>query len=236
MEKFRILLIEDERELAAIVSEILEDHGYAVETADSAAAAFEKMGKNAFHLIVLDINLPDSDGFAVCREIRRNSDVPIIFASARTGENEKITGLDIGGDDYIPKPFSSNVLLAHINASLRRAYGFGKAADAVRFGNIEVDFSSRSVRRDSKTVQLSLREFDLLACLCRSINTAVTKEKLLSDVWGIYSETDPSTLTVHIRWLREKLEDDPQNPQYIRTVYKVGYMLCDGTVKKESED
>ena len=181
--------------------------------------------KNTFHLILLDINLPDSDGFALCKELRRVSTVPVIFASARTAENDRISGYEIGGDDYLPKPYSMKGLLVHVQALLRRTYGFSEEEKIVSFGNIQVNITSRSVTKNGAPVNLSLREFDLLAYLCEHKNQAMPKEKILTSVWGAFMTSEASTLTVHIRWLREKLEDDPADPKYIKTVYKVGYML-----------
>ena len=163
-------------------------------------------------------------GFEVCRELRRMSDVPVIFASARTSETDRVAGFDIGGDDYLPKPYSMKELLARVNALMRRAYGFSEEK-VVNFGEVSVNIISRTVTKNGQEVTLSLREFDLLAYLCEHKNTAVPKEKLISEVWGVFSLVEPSTLTVHIRWLREKLENEPAKPQYIKTVYKVGYML-----------
>ena len=220
-----ILIIDDDEDLTMILSDMLTDHGFDVMHACSSEEAFRLLSERRFHLILLDINLPDAEGFEVCRELRRVSEVPVIFASARTSESDRITGLDIGGDDYIPKPFSMKELLSRINALLRRTYGFGDAEQRIAFGDVTVNLSARTVTKAGAEVSLSLREFDLLACLTQHMNTAIPKDKLLSEVWGAFSEVDPSTLTVHIRWLREKLEDDPAKPKYIKTVYKVGYML-----------
>ena len=151
--------------------------------------------------------------------------MPVIFASARTDVTDRITGFDIGGDDYLPKPYSMKELLSRVNALIRRSYGFSDEERIISFENITVNITSRTVTRDSQAVSLSLREFDLLAYLCEHKNTAVPKEKLLSEVWGAFSSAEPSTLTVHIRWLREKLEENPAFPKYIKTVFKVGYML-----------
>ena len=223
--KREILLIDDDADLSMIISDMLTDHGYGVTCAPNSIIAFDLLSKSRYDLILLDINLPDAVGFDICSELRRVSDVPIIFASARTSETDRITGLDIGGDDYIPKPFSMKELLSHINALIRRTYGFGKAENTVSFGSVTVDITARSVIKNGTPVNLSLREFDLLAYLCEHPNTAISKEKLLSEVWGAYSAVEPTTLAVHIRWLREKLEDDPASPKYIKTVYKVGYIL-----------
>ena len=223
--KKEILIIDDDIDIAMIISDMLTDQGFGVTHAASSEEAFELLTNKGFHLIILDINLPDAIGFEVCRELRKVSEVPVIFASARTSETDRITGLDIGGDDYIPKPFSMKELLAHINALLRRTYGFSDEEKTISFGDITVDLGSRSVTKKGNAVSLSMREFDLLAYLCTHPNTALTKDKLLNEVWGAFSPVEPKTLAVHIRWLREKLEDDPAEPRFIKTVYKVGYIL-----------
>lgn len=220
-----ILIIDDDTDLSFIISEMLESYGYAVTTAENGEEAFELLSRHSYHLILLDINLPDTTGLELCRDLRRVSSVPVIFASARTSESDRITGFDIGGDDYLPKPYSMKELLSRVNALIRRSYGFSEQEKVVSFGGISVNITSRSVTKNGETVSLSLREFDLLAYLCENINSVIPKDKLIAEVWGAFSEVEPSTLTVHIRWLREKLEDDPAKPQFIKTVYKVGYKL-----------
>ncbi len=225
MSEKQILIIDDDEDLSFIISEMLESYGYGVTRAENSEKAFALLSENKFHLILLDINLPDATGFEICKELRRVSTVPIIFASARTDENDRIRGFDIGGDDYLPKPYSMKELLSRVNALIRRTYGFSEKEKMITFGNVTVNITARTVMKNGKTVSLSLREFDLLAYLCEHKNTAVSKETLLSEVWGAFSIVEPSTLTVHIRWLREKLEEDPAKPRFIKTVYKVGYML-----------
>lgn len=221
----KILIIDDDEDLSMIISDMLSDYGYCVTLAGDSESAFELLSCHTYHLILLDINLPDSDGFEICRELRRTSTVPVIFASARTSETDRISGYDIGGDDYLPKPYSMKELLAHVNALIRRTYGFSEQEKIISFGNVTVNITARSVTKSGNPVSLSLREFDLLAYLCEHRNTAIPKDKLLSEVWGAFSTVEPSTLTVHIRWLREKLEDNPAKPKYIKTVYRVGYLL-----------
>lgn len=223
--KKHILIVDDDEDLSFIISEMLERYGYAVSRAENSSRAFDMLTENKFELVLLDINLPKTTGFEVCRELRKASSVPVIFASARTSETDRITGFDIGGDDYLPKPYSMKELLSRVNALIRRAYGFSEEERIVKFGDVIVNVTSRTVTKKDQPVSLSLREFDLLAYLCEHKNTAVPKNKLLSEVWGAFSIVEPSTLTVHIRWLREKLEDDPAKPKYIKTVYKVGYIL-----------
>lgn len=220
-----ILIIDDDEDLSFIISEMLASYGYSVTCAPDSETAFELLSENTYHLILLDINLPDTTGFELCRELRRASTVPVIFASARTSETDRITGFDIGGDDYLPKPYSMKELLSRANALIRRTYGFNEEEKTVSFGNVSVNITARTVAKNGEAVSLSLREFDLLAYLCEHKNTAVPKDKLISEVWGAFSMVEPSTLTVHIRWLREKLEDEPAKPKFIKTVFKVGYML-----------
>lgn len=221
----KILIVDDDKDLSFIISEMLESYGYDVTCTESCDEAFSLLSKEKFSLVLLDINLPDGTGFEICSELRRVSDVPVIFASARTSEDDRINGFDIGGDDYLPKPYSMKELLSRVNALIRRAYGFNKQEKIVSFGSISVNITSRTVTKNGAAISLSLREFDLLAYLCENKNTAISKEKLLSEVWGAFSEVEPSTLAVHIRWLREKLEEKPAEPEYIKTIYKVGYML-----------
>ena len=220
-----ILIIDDDEDLSLIISDMLEDYGYHAVMAVDGDSAFTLLAEQTFHLIILDINLPHQTGFELCEELRKVSTVPVIFASARTSETDRITGFDLGGDDYLPKPYSMKELLSRVNALIRRTYGFQKEETIITFGDITVNLTARKVTREGKEISLSLREFDLLAYLCEHKNTALSKETLLTEIWGTFSMVEPSTLTVHIRWLREKLEENPSKPQFIKTVYKVGYML-----------
>ena len=221
----KILIVDDDEELSFIIKRMLESYSYSVSVTHSCGEAFELLAENRFELILLDVNLPDGTGFEVCKELRRACDVPVIFASARTDEDDRVTGFELGGDDYLPKPYSMRELLARVNALLRRTYKNNSEEKLVRFGDVAVNITARTVSKGGSPAALSLREFDLLAYLCEHMNTPVPKEKLLCEVWGAFSEVEPSTLAVHIRWLREKLEDDPAEPKYIKTIRKVGYVL-----------
>lgn len=223
--KKKILIIDDDEDLSFIISDMLESYGYQVTWAKDSEEAFLYLSENMYHLILLDINLPNTTGFELCKELRKVSTVPVIFASARINETDRITGFDIGGDDYLPKPYSMKELLSRVNALIRRTYGFAKEEKIIQFGEVFVDINARTVTKKGQVVSLSLREFDLLAYLCEHKNVAIPKEELLSEVWGAFSMVEPSTLTVHIRWLREKLEENPAKPDYIKTVFKVGYLL-----------
>lgn len=221
----RILIIDDDVAMCDVIEDTLNEYGFTPTSANSLEAGRELLSKSPFELIILDINLPDGTGFEFTKDLRKYSNVPIIFASARTSVDDRIVSLDIGGDDYLSKPYSLKELLSHVNALMRRTYGTTNADKTTRFGDIVVNSTSRTVIKNDKTVNLSLREFDLLNYLVNHPNVAITKEKLLSEVWGAYNIAEPSTLTVHIRWLREKLEDDPANPKFIKTVRGVGYIL-----------
>lgn len=216
--RYNCLIVDDDADLSAVTADCLEDAGFSVRTAVNATDAMEKL--EGVHLILLDINLPDGTGFDLCKKIRAETKIPIIFISARTSDTDKIEGLDIGGDDYVPKPYSLGELLSRARAHIRRCY-----PEVARFGDVEVDIDARKVLKRNVEVSLSAKEFDLLCLLLQNINRAMPKEKLLSAVWGAYSEAEPSTLTVHIRWLREKLEDDPASPRFIKTAHRFGYML-----------
>lgn len=226
----KILMIDDDKDLSMITQDMLEDYGYSVTLAESAEEAYDILRNQVFELLILDINLPDGTGFEVCKELRSVSQVPIIFCSARTSEDDRIQGLDIGGDDYLPKPYSLRELLSRVNSLMRRVYGFQRECEEIVLGEgsqqeIRILPEERMVYCNSKPVNLSLKEFDVLLYLAKHMGNAVRKEELLAGVWGAYSEVEMSTLTVHIRWLREKLEKDPSKPEYIKTVWGVGYRL-----------
>lgn len=225
MAKHNILIVDDDRDLSFITADTLESYGYEVMSAADPDEAFALLENVQFQLILLDINLPGMSGFEVCQELRRISRVPVIFASARTGEEDKIKGLDIGGDDYLEKPYSLKELLARIKALIRRTYGEDDQEPCYHFGAVTVDVGRRKVTRKGQEIRLALKEFDVLAYLCGHQGNAVSKEQILRDVWGLLAEAELATVAVHIRWLREKLEEDPAHPVYIRTVWGVGYRL-----------
>ncbi len=230
MDKKRILIVDDDMDLSMLIMDMLEDKGYSASMVGSLDEAYTILVKEQFHLILLDINLPDGTGFSFCEELRRVSTVPVIFASARTSEDDKIVGLDMGGDDYIPKPYSLKELMSRINSLIRRTYGFESESakyilKAGKDNTIEIDTATRTVKKQGVVVNLSLREYDLLSYMAEKKGQALPKDKLISDVWGAFTEVEPSTLTVHIRWLREKLEKDPSNPVFVKTVWGVGYMI-----------
>ena len=225
--KNSILIIDDDKELGEITSDMLEAYGYEVTKVLDSTEAYEILSNKVFQLIILDINLPFETGFEVCKEIRKVSTVPIIFASARTAESDRIEGLDIGGDDYISKPYSLKELLSRVNALIRRTYKFNEEFEILKVGNIIVDEEKRVVEKDNREISLSLKEFDLLLYMMKNKNKPLKKEEILTAVWGAFSDIELSTVPVHIRWLREKLEDDSSNPKFIKTVWGIGYTFCD---------
>lgn len=230
--KKRILVVDDDKDLSAIIADMLRTYDYEVELVTDCEQAFDILRDKQFHLILLDINLPDGDGFYVCKELRQVSLVPVIFASARTREDDKITGLDIGGDDYLEKPYSLRELLARVNALMRRTYHDSEDAPVYEMGTLKIDTGKRVVLKEGKEVKLALKEFDVLKFLCLHQGQTVSKEEILHEVWGAFSEAEIATVAVHIRWLREKLEEDPAQPKWIKTVWGVGYKLeSDGDVK-----
>jgi len=225
MKKRDILIVDDDIDLASITKDLLEDYEYSVEWASSVENAYDMMLDSDYKLIVLDINLPGDSGFDFCKELRKSCTVPIIFVSSRTSETDRITGLDLGADDYLPKPYSLQELLSRIKANLRRAYGFLEGQSKYIFGDLIVDVASRKVTLKELEIPLALREFDLLKYMIEHKDTALNKEKILSEVWGTYNQVEPSTVAVHIRWLREKLEEDPSKPARLKTVWGVGYIF-----------
>ena len=154
---YKILIIDDDRDILVIISDMLSGYGYEVTTAESAEEAFGLLSSNSYHLLLLDINLPDSDGFEICKQLREVSTVPVIFASARTSESDRISGYEIGGDDYLPKPYSMKELLVHVQALLRRTYGFSTEEKIVTFGDISVNITARSVTKKGEPVALKIR-------------------------------------------------------------------------------
>ncbi|MBM4413254.1 MAG: response regulator transcription factor [Chloroflexi bacterium] len=219
-----VLLVEDDVTLAETVKYNLEREGYTVLHAADGVVALEMARREHPDILVLDIMLPRLDGFSVCRMLRKESSVPVIMLTARQDEYDRIAGLEMGADDYLPKPFSMGELHARIRAILRRSDRTqGIDRDIMQLGVIKLDAGSRRIWRDNNEVQLSQKEFDLLACLMRNRGLALSRDVLLERVWGMDYVGDGRTVDVHIRWLREKIEADPSTPEYLQTVRGIGY-------------
>ena len=224
----KILVVDDERVLVKGIKFNLENEGYQVEVGFDGEEAVEKAREGSFDLILLDLMMPKIDGLQACMRIREFSTVPIIMLTARGEDTDKIIGFEYGADDYITKPFNLLELKARIRALLRRS---GVAAQNAKTGvltagHITLDPGERSARRDGKPVELTAKEFDLMELLLRNPGRVYSRENLLNVVWGYEYIGDYRTVDVHVRRLREKLELDPANPQYIRTKWGVGYYLA----------
>jgi len=187
-----------------------------------AQSCLDFLRDNQVDLILLDVNLGTSSGFDLCCTLRKTTDIPILFISARTSEDDMLLGLNIGGDDYIPKPYSLTMLLAKVKAVLKRQKRITSNSDILNFGNICIAFSGGDVTLNEQTVELTSFEYKLLIYLVKNRNRTVSKDELFANVWGD-SFTGDNALNVHIRHLREKLENDPQNPRFIKTVWGTGY-------------
>lgn len=221
-----ILVVEDETTVLETLSYNLQQEGYKVLTAEDGEQALEIIRTRKPDLVVLDIMLPRLDGLAVCRLVRKDPEVahiPIIMLTARGTQGDKMVGLDSGADDYITKPFGLGEFLARVRAVLRRAPGRAVHGQELRVGNIRADLASHRAYRGEEELHLSQREFDLLVELMRNAGAVLTRDLLLTRVWGYDYLGDTRTVDVHIRWLRQKIEDDPSNPQHIVTVRGVGY-------------
>ncbi|HET6846895.1 MAG TPA: response regulator transcription factor [Anaerolineales bacterium] len=223
-----ILLVDDDALMRRSLAFHLEQAGYHVRTAANAEDALLTVSQAPPDLVVLDINLPGMDGLEALRELKRAGDLPVIFLTARRRELDEVVGLEMGADDYVTKPFDVDVLLAHIKTVLRRAtsgQGTEASVGPLVVGEIVIDPESHTVTRSGRQVELSPREFDLLLALARRVDKVVATNDLLAQVWGAEFEGQPQVVYVHIRWLRQKLEEDPNHPRLILTVRGVGYKL-----------
>ena len=220
----RILVIEDEPMVAEVVERYLRRDGYEVTLAHDGRAALDCFIRERPDLIVLDLMLPGIDGMDVCREVRKTSGIPIIMLTARGEEVDKLVGLEIGADDYVTKPFSPRELAARVKAILRRAGVHAKIEEeALRFDDLRINAKTRAVEDRRGPITLTAREFDLLHFLASHPGQVFTRDQLLDHVWDFEFPGDESTVTVHIRRLRAKVEADPSRPRHIKTVWGVGY-------------
>lgn len=217
-----ILLIEDNEELGQLIFDFIRNSEYTISWVQSAEEALQEIEKNNYRLLLLDVMLPGQDGFSALACIRKNYNMPVLMMSARTDDESKILGMETGADDYIEKPFSIPVLLSKIRALLRRSYPT-QEANIMTYKNIKVDIGARTVMKSGQSVDVSGKEFDILVCLMKKPGQVVDKNELFDEVWGYYSDTEMSSLNVYIRWLREKIEDDPKEPIFIKTVWGKGY-------------
>ena len=219
----QIFLVEDDREIAKNLTRLLETEGFSVRHAPTQAEAVQLLGQETFDLALVDISLPDGKVFTVCTQIKQAQTIPVIFLTASGDEASVVTGLNIGADDYITKPFRPRELLARIGAALRKA---GQVPAVFTIQNLTVDMVNGLVKKEGRELFLSPLEYRLLLLFINNPKTILTRDRLLDELWDAAGEfVNDNTLTVHIKRLREKIEDDPASPQIIRTVRGTGYRL-----------
>ena len=227
----RILLVDDEQSIQTLLSYPLRKDGYHVTSALDGTEALRRFEEGRFDLVILDLMLPRMGGVEVCRQLRSRSQVPIIMLTAKGSETDKVAGLEVGADDYITKPFSMREFRSRVKAALRRSRmgpeRSGEAGGAIECGELTIDFDRRLVTLGDEEIKVTYVEFEILGALARSPGRVLTRETLLEHVWGDSDYRDPRTVDVHIRHLREKLELDPKEPEYLFTVRGVGYRFRD---------
>jgi len=227
--KGSVLLVDDDLDIREIVGEVLTDAGYRVVAASNGAEAFDILGSCHPDLILLDLMLPGLDGIQICRLLRRDSTVPIIMLTALGGEGDRVAGLDTGADDYLAKPFGMRELLARVRALLRRSASGSQPPvvkdGALVSGDLALDRERREATRAGKPLRMKPKEFELLLFFAQHPGRVFTREQILDEVWGLDFYGGPRTVDVHVRWLRQKIEADPANPDRIKTVRGSGYLF-----------
>jgi DNA-binding response OmpR family regulator len=223
----RILVVEDDMQIARNLRDYLEVAGYEVTAVGEGSAALASIRADRPDLLVLDLGLPGMDGLDVARELRRNSTVPIVMLTARGEESDRIVGLELGADDYLVKPFSPKELVARVRAVLRRTGGVAAGAEVLRAGDVEVDLPKMRARVGGQPVDLTPTEFELLATLAREPGRVFTRGQLLDALHGVTLETYERAIDAHVKNLRRKIEPEPGRPRYVLTVHGVGYRLAD---------
>jgi DNA-binding response OmpR family regulator len=218
-----ILIVEDNEELGALIRDFLVRDGFTVTWKTTGEDGLSALKEDKYRLMLLDVMLPGFDGYETLRILRKDLGLPVIMMSAKNDDQSKILGLDVGADDYIEKPFSFPVLSSKIKATLRRNYDASEERKELSYKDIKVDLDDMTVRKGDKVIPVNGKELDILIYFLKNPEKVIHKEVLFNAVWGTDCISEMSTLTVYIRWLREKLEDDPKNPEYIHTVWRVGY-------------
>ncbi len=221
-----VLVVDDEPIVREVVVRYLQQDGFRTLEAGDGDLARTLIERERPQLVVLDLMLPDTDGLALCRWLRERSDVPVIMLTARGEESDRIVGLELGADDYVAKPFSPRELAARVRTVLRRAAPEPRRHGQLRFGELELDAASREVRKAGRPLRLTAKEFDLLWFLASHPRQVFSRAQLMDRVWGYESAVDTGTVTVHVRRLREKIEDEPARPRLLETVWGVGYRFA----------
>ena len=214
-----ILIVEDNAELCGLLCDFLRAENYTVSTAETAEKALSLYEKYGARLVLLDINLPGLDGFAVCKKIREQDNIPIIILTARVDKEDKLNGILLGADDYIEKPYDIDILIAKIKGIFRRRL----ALDVITEGDITLNIADQTVLKNGEPLAMTAKEFELLRLLIENKGQTLGKDFIFNRIWGSDSESEQQTLTVHIKWLRQKIEDDPKAPVRILTVWGKGY-------------
>lgn len=214
-----IIIVEDNEEIGGLLVDFLEAEGYDTYLAVTGEEALEVYAMEGAKLVILDIMLPGIDGFVVCSKIRECANTPIIIVSAKDSKEDKLNGLLLGADDYIEKPYDIDILLAKVKGIFKRRYSTEEIVD----GNIRLDKAGRHLYVDERELTVTAKELDLLLYFMENKGKVLPKEELFNKIWGFDSDSEPQTLTVHIKWLREKLEKNPKKPERIQTVWGVGY-------------
>jgi DNA-binding response OmpR family regulator len=220
-----VLVVDDEPIVRGVVVRYLEREGYRTLEAEDGDAARETIERSAADLVVLDVMLPGTDGLELCRWIRSRSELPVIMLTARGEEADRIVGLELGADDYLTKPFSPRELAARVRSVLRRAGSREASGGRLDFGDVRLELETREATKAARDLQLTAKEFDLLWFLASHPRRVFSRDQLMTSVWGYTAALDSGTVTVHVRRLREKVEDVPSEPKHIQTVWGVGYRL-----------
>ena len=220
-----ILIIEDNEELGQLISDFLKKEGWTIQLADNAEDGLLLLEKESFKLLLLDVMLPGKDGFEALSEIMKSKNLPVLMMSAKTDDDSKILGMEIGADDYVDKPFSIPVLTSKIKALMRRTYEIADEKEILSAEGITVDVSAHKVYKGDTLIDVKGKEFDLLVYLMQNRGKALRKETIFNNVWGESCFSELSSLGVYVSWLRDKIEDNPREPKLIKTVYKVGYQF-----------
>ena len=229
--KMKILIVDDDKKLCRLVADYLEPMGYEVAAAHNGTQGLQMIIEGGYHAVILDVMMPQMDGFEVLKRLRKESDIPVLMLTARGEETDRIVGLEMGADDYLPKTFSSRELLARLRAVTRRHIVSKHRAEsapkdkALIFGNLEIEQSSRTVHMDTKTLNLTPIEYDLLISLAKSSGRVLSRDQLLDAVAGRSYEVFDRSVDVHISSLRRKLGEEPRNPKFIKTIRTAGYMF-----------
>jgi DNA-binding response OmpR family regulator len=221
-----VLVVDDEPIVREVVVRYLEREGYRTLEAGDGDRARELLERESLDLVVLDVMLPGTDGLALCRWLRSRSDVPVIMLTARGEEADRIVGLELGADDYVTKPFSPRELAARVRTVLRRSAREPVRQARLTFEDLEIDAATREVTRAGRKLRLTAKEFDLLWFLASHARRVFSRSQLMDRVWGYEAALDTGTVTVHVRRLREKIEDDPSHPRFLETVWGVGYRFA----------